>query len=275
MTTPLLISELAARTGFTPSALRYYERVGLLTATERSPGGYRLYDGAAVTRLRFVDRAKKLGLPLEEIRDLVTVWNGGQCGQVQQSLRTVIMEKARQVQVRIGELDAFAAQLAATLGQLTADAPQGPCGDGCVCTDPAASAGPTPELLELGRRRRGPGSPRRAAPEADAASIGLATVPVTAEACTLDAGDQLARRAAWAELLAQVQARETIDGGLRLRFPRDSTLAGRLAALAVREQECCAFLVFTLHTGESGLSLDVQGSRDAVNQVMGMFVELA
>jgi len=51
----------------------------LLTVADRSAGGYRLYDEAAVTRLRFIERAKQLGLPLEEIRELVAVWDGGQC----------------------------------------------------------------------------------------------------------------------------------------------------------------------------------------------------
>ena len=63
MTASLRISDLAARSGFTTSTLRYYEQVGLLAATQRSSGGYRLYDEAALVRLRFIDRAKQLGLP--------------------------------------------------------------------------------------------------------------------------------------------------------------------------------------------------------------------
>jgi DNA-binding transcriptional MerR regulator len=42
----------------------------LVAAAERTPAGYRLYDEAALERLRFIARAKQLGLPLEEIRDL-------------------------------------------------------------------------------------------------------------------------------------------------------------------------------------------------------------
>jgi hypothetical protein len=56
------ISELAERTGFSASALRFYEQAGLLSASERSAGGYRLYDQAAVERLAFIARAKQLGL---------------------------------------------------------------------------------------------------------------------------------------------------------------------------------------------------------------------
>jgi len=43
MTDTLLISELASRSGFSTSALRYYERMGLLAAADRSPSGYRLF----------------------------------------------------------------------------------------------------------------------------------------------------------------------------------------------------------------------------------------
>ena len=81
-----LISELAARSGFTASTLRYYGQVGLLAAADRTPAGYRRYDEAAVTRLRFIDRAKQLGLPLEEIRELVGIWDQGRCAHVQDKL---------------------------------------------------------------------------------------------------------------------------------------------------------------------------------------------
>lgn len=87
MSATLLISELAARSGFSASALRYYEQVGLLSAAERTRGGYRLYEESALSRLRFIDRAKSLGLPLEEIRELVAVWDGGLCGNAARSMR--------------------------------------------------------------------------------------------------------------------------------------------------------------------------------------------
>jgi DNA-binding transcriptional MerR regulator len=110
---------VAARTGFTPSALRYYEQVGLLTATERSSGGYRLYDEAVVARLRFIDRAKQLGLPFEEIRELVAVWDAGVCAHVQDGLRAHVTAKASEVRSRIEELTAFAGQLDTALAALT------------------------------------------------------------------------------------------------------------------------------------------------------------
>jgi DNA-binding transcriptional MerR regulator len=260
MTASLLISGLAARTGFTPSTLRYYEQVGLLAATERSSGGYRLYDEAAVARLRFIDRAKQLGLPLEEIRELVAVWDGGLCGHVQDRLRAHVSAKAAEVRARIEELTAFAGQLDTAMTELTATAPDGPCGDGCGCADPPeeGSAAPAaPQLLELTPTRRLP-----------AGRLAPAEVPV---ACTLAAADQPERLAEWTELLALVEEREPLDGGVRLRFPTGPQLAGRLADLAAREQACCAFFTFTLRPAADAVVLDVTAPEDAAGVVADLF----
>ena len=66
---------MAARTGFSPSALRYYEDLGLLRPG-RNRSGYRVYDDPSVERLRFVGRAKQLGLNLDEIGGLLALWDG-------------------------------------------------------------------------------------------------------------------------------------------------------------------------------------------------------
>ena len=126
----LLISDLSSRTGFSPTALRYYERLGLLEA-ERSPSGYRLYAPEAVDRLRFIERAKQLGLPLNEIRELVTVWDTGRCAHVQASLREQVAAKFVEVRERIDELTSFSAQLDRALIELTTAAGDGACQAGC------------------------------------------------------------------------------------------------------------------------------------------------
>ena len=66
---PLLtIGELAARSGLATSALRYYERSGLLSSV-RTAGGQRRYARATLRRVAFVRAAQQVGLSLEEIRD--------------------------------------------------------------------------------------------------------------------------------------------------------------------------------------------------------------
>ena len=53
--------------------LRYYERRGLLPRPERNTSGHRLYDPAAVARIRFIKRAQDLGFVLEEILELLSL----------------------------------------------------------------------------------------------------------------------------------------------------------------------------------------------------------
>ena len=64
----LTIGQVAARAGVAPSALRYYEEQGLVSA-ERTPGGARRYHRSVLRRLAFVRAAQNVGLSLTEIRD--------------------------------------------------------------------------------------------------------------------------------------------------------------------------------------------------------------
>ena len=64
------ISEVAERSGVPASTLRYYERLGMLAA-RRNPNGYRHFDEDHLERLEFIASAKRLGLELPEIRDLL------------------------------------------------------------------------------------------------------------------------------------------------------------------------------------------------------------
>lgn len=75
----LTVSQLADRAGTTPSALRYYERIGLLPEPARSAGGYRLYGDEAADRVRFIKRAQRFGLRLEEISELLDIRERGLC----------------------------------------------------------------------------------------------------------------------------------------------------------------------------------------------------
>jgi MerR family redox-sensitive transcriptional activator SoxR len=69
MTTEWLsIGEVAERTGVAHSALRYYEREGLVS-TARTEGGQRRYHRDALRRIAFVRIAQRVGLSLDEIRE--------------------------------------------------------------------------------------------------------------------------------------------------------------------------------------------------------------
>jgi len=71
------ISELARRVGMRTSALRYYEEEGLLSEPSRSHAGYRLYHPDTEHDLRIIQRARRLGFSLSDIRVLLKAWRNG------------------------------------------------------------------------------------------------------------------------------------------------------------------------------------------------------
>ncbi len=89
----LTVSKLANQAGTSPDTLRYYERIGLLPAPERSPAGYRLYGAEMIERVRFIKRAQRFGLRLEEIGELLSIKESGlcPCGRT----RTMLEDKIR------------------------------------------------------------------------------------------------------------------------------------------------------------------------------------
>lgn len=62
----LTVGTVAERSGFAPSALRYYERLGLVSAT-RTAGGQRRYERSVLRRLAFIRAARNIGLTLDEV----------------------------------------------------------------------------------------------------------------------------------------------------------------------------------------------------------------
>ena len=63
----LTIGEVSARSGLAPSALRYYESVGLIVST-RTGGDRRRYQRAVLRRIAVIRAAQQVGLSLDEIR---------------------------------------------------------------------------------------------------------------------------------------------------------------------------------------------------------------
>jgi DNA-binding transcriptional MerR regulator len=67
----LRIGDLAKKTGKTQRALRLYEELGLLTPSERTSGGFRLYGVEAIARVEWIGKLQELGFTLEQIQHLV------------------------------------------------------------------------------------------------------------------------------------------------------------------------------------------------------------
>jgi DNA-binding transcriptional MerR regulator len=75
----LTVSKLADRVGLTADTIRYYERVGLLPPPDRTASGYRAFEDDAVERLRFIRGAQRIGLRLQEIKELLDIRDRGLC----------------------------------------------------------------------------------------------------------------------------------------------------------------------------------------------------
>jgi DNA-binding transcriptional MerR regulator len=221
------ISELAGRTGTTPATLRFYEQEGLLPAA-RSAAGYRVYGDDAVERLEFIAGAKRLGLPLGDVRDLLAAWDQGECATLRDSLRPLLAARIAEAQLQADEATALMRQLTAVLLNLASPPVAGRCDPGCCLDAPGAAAVET-------------------------------SLPV-ADCCLLPPDAQARRLGEWQDLLAQSLHREQVDCGVRVRLP--ASAGAGAAALATAEVQCCPFLAFTLHFAEGVVLLDVRAPAD-------------
>ncbi len=98
----LKIGELARKAGVTAKAIRFYERKRILPPAKRAANGYRLYADDAVDMLHFIKQAGGLGLTLAEIRDVITIRQGGSppCTHVHRLLH----EKATELDRKLKDL---------------------------------------------------------------------------------------------------------------------------------------------------------------------------
>jgi len=103
------IGELARQAGLAPSAVRYYEQLGLLPAPERTASGYRAYADGTVDRLGFIRSAQAVGLTLAEVGQVLGVRDAGEapCRVVTE----LIDRRHAEVSARIAELQSLEREL--------------------------------------------------------------------------------------------------------------------------------------------------------------------
>jgi MerR family transcriptional regulator, mercuric resistance operon regulatory protein len=106
--TALRSSQVAAAAGVNPQTLRYYERRGLLAEPQRSLGGHRLYPAEAVTVLRVIKAAQRLGFTLHEVADLLDTGRHRHGRRPDPGLRERAQAKLAEVQAKIADLQVIA-----------------------------------------------------------------------------------------------------------------------------------------------------------------------
>lgn len=106
--------EVATAAGVNRQTLRYYERRGLLRAPERTLGGHRLYSPQAVTLLRIIKAAQRLGFTLDEIAELVEVGRHHH-GPARAGMQSRARAKLEEVETRIADLHRIRTTLLAAL----------------------------------------------------------------------------------------------------------------------------------------------------------------
>jgi MerR family transcriptional regulator, copper efflux regulator len=133
----LTIGQLARAADFPAKTIRYYERIGVLPAARRNAAGYRQYTQRDVYRLRFVHRARTLGLSLANLKVLAAGLDTGHGTALRPRLKAVAAAQLRAVRQRIGELQKLERDLAQLLDRLEADVTTADVG-GCRCLDAVA-----------------------------------------------------------------------------------------------------------------------------------------
>src|SRR5712671_3871143 len=119
--------EVADAAGVNIQTLRYYERRGLLHEPDRTLGGHRLYPPQAVTVLRVIKAAQRLGFTLDEVADLLEV------SHLRAGRRTDAGLQAR-ARVKLAEVDAKLVELTTVRDTLRAALDAG-CDDLITCAE--------------------------------------------------------------------------------------------------------------------------------------------
>ena len=111
MTDDLTIGRLAALTGVSAKAIRYYEEIGLLPRPPRGANRYRRYGPADVNRVRLLRRIRLLGAPLSLARPLLVGADDARCTDVQMEVLSLVRERLRAIDQEIAELGQIRTQI--------------------------------------------------------------------------------------------------------------------------------------------------------------------
>jgi len=106
------ITQVQQETGLSARTLRYYEELGLLPGVRRRAGGRRVYGADEIERIHFIQRLKKLGLSLAEIKGLNAIYGiAGSTEAMLTRLDQLLEGHDAEVESRIAELEALRGEI--------------------------------------------------------------------------------------------------------------------------------------------------------------------
>ena len=117
---PVAIGQAAERAGVSARMLRHYESLGLLAGVARTDSGYRQYTEADVHTLRFIRRARDLGFSMEEIAQLLGLWQDKARASAQ--VKQIAQRHIQSLAERIAAMQAMQRSLQALVGCCHGDA---------------------------------------------------------------------------------------------------------------------------------------------------------
>lgn len=137
-TTLLKVGQLSRQAGKSNRALRFYEEMGLISPTSRTPGGFRLYHPNALLRIQWIDRLQQLGFSLHEIREFLEGFHNEESAPAaMEHIRDIYSTKLGEVRANIAKLQTLETDLAACLEYLQVcsscaeTTPRSTCHSGC------------------------------------------------------------------------------------------------------------------------------------------------
>lgn len=115
---PMLIGELSKKTGLSKDTIRFYEKMGLIAASDRRAGTrlYKEYSPETVDRLCMIVQGKGLGFTLSEMKQLLDEWGSGAISKQDQI--KIIERKSEEIVEKTRQLDAIKIYLVGKLSKL-------------------------------------------------------------------------------------------------------------------------------------------------------------